>query len=170
MTLGEKIYELRKTRGLSQEQLAEVLNVSRQSISKWEGNVTYPESDKLIALSDYFQVSLDYLMKADRTDETVIQTETGEVDQATVGEFPDAAEPAKRSQKQGSLLAGATICLASVVGLIWLGLVNHFLPDSSAQMGASSMIMLDGTALLVLFFLGLLIVGTTVIIRFICRK
>ena len=63
MALPEKLYALRKKSGLSQEQLAEALNVSRQAISKWEGGSAMPESDKLLALSNYFGVSLDYLLK-----------------------------------------------------------------------------------------------------------
>lgn len=63
MALPEKLYTLRKKSGLSQEQLAEALNVSRQAISKWEGGSAMPESDKLLALSNYFDVSLDYLLK-----------------------------------------------------------------------------------------------------------
>ena len=156
MTFGEKLYELRKKHGLSQEQLAEVLNVSRQSISKWEGNVNYPDSDKLIALSDYFHVSLDYLMKADWTEEN--------------GHTGDEAKKDEPPCKQTPLLAGVTICIASVIGLIWFGLVSFLLPDSYEQIGASSNITLNGTALLVLFFLGLLIVGVSLIIRFLNKK
>lgn len=50
--LSEKLYKLRKNRGLSQEQLAEQLNVSRQAISKWEQGTAVPESEKLIAISN----------------------------------------------------------------------------------------------------------------------
>ena len=50
MSLGEKIREQRKQAGLSQEQLADILGVSRQSISKWESDIAYPETDKLIEL------------------------------------------------------------------------------------------------------------------------
>ena len=65
MALSEKLYTLRRKSGLSQEQLAEQLNVSRQAISKWESGTSNPESDKLIAISQYFNVSLDYLVKED---------------------------------------------------------------------------------------------------------
>ena len=68
MALPEKLYALRKKSGLSQEQLAEALNVSRQAISKWEGGSATPESDKLLALSNYFGVSLDYLLKGGAPD------------------------------------------------------------------------------------------------------
>ena len=62
MTLGNKISKLRKENNLTQEQLAETLGVSRQAISKWENDVTYPETDKLIRMSELFGCSLDYLI------------------------------------------------------------------------------------------------------------
>ena len=72
MALPEKLYTLRKKSGLSQEQLAEALNVSRHAISKWEGGSAMPESDKLLALSNYFGVSLDYLLKDGAPDAALI--------------------------------------------------------------------------------------------------
>lgn len=72
MALPEKLYTLRKKSGLSQEQLEEALNVSRQAISKWEGGSAMPESDKLLALSNYFGVSLDYLLKDGAPDAALI--------------------------------------------------------------------------------------------------
>lgn len=66
MTFGNRLYELRKNSGLSQEELAELLDVSRQSVSKWESDKGYPEMTRLIFLSDYFSVSLDYLMRGEK--------------------------------------------------------------------------------------------------------
>lgn len=63
MTLGEKIQKLRKARGLSQEQLAEHLNISRQAISRWEQNAASPEVENLLALSHLFGVTTDYLLQ-----------------------------------------------------------------------------------------------------------
>ncbi len=63
MTFGEKLAALRRERQLTQEQLAELLGVSRQSVSKWEGDLAYPETDKLIRLSGLFGCSLDYLLR-----------------------------------------------------------------------------------------------------------
>lgn len=63
MSFAKKLQKLRQNRELSQENLAEILNVSRQSVSKWERGKGYPEMDKLIFLSDYFNVSLDELLK-----------------------------------------------------------------------------------------------------------
>ncbi|MDE6606720.1 MAG: helix-turn-helix domain-containing protein [Lachnospiraceae bacterium] len=65
MSLGEKIRDQRKRAGLSQEQLAEKLNVSRQAITKWETNKGVPDISNLIAISDEFGLSLDELIKGD---------------------------------------------------------------------------------------------------------
>ena len=62
MRLGEKIYKLRTEKNLSQGELADALNVSRQSVSKWETDVSVPELDKLVKLSELFGVSLDELV------------------------------------------------------------------------------------------------------------
>lgn len=63
MTFGERLLELRKNKNISQEEFAEILDVSRQSISKWENDKAYPEMTRLLFMSDYFGVSLDYLMR-----------------------------------------------------------------------------------------------------------
>ena len=62
MSLGERIYKLRTEKEMSQGDLADALEVSRQSISKWETNGSVPELDKLIKLSEIFDVSLDELI------------------------------------------------------------------------------------------------------------
>lgn len=62
MTLGEKLQALRRSRGLSQEQLALELNVSRQAVSKWELGESTPDLDKLRALCAFFGVTSDYLI------------------------------------------------------------------------------------------------------------
>ena len=67
MKLGEKIYNLRTAKNLSQGDLAEMLGVSRQSISKWENNSAMPDLEKIIKLSDIFEVSIDELVKGDAT-------------------------------------------------------------------------------------------------------
>ncbi len=77
MTLGDKLSKFRKENNYTQEQLADVLGVSRQAISKWENDTTYPETDKLIRMSDLFDCSLDYLLK-DKT-ETDNKAQTDDV-------------------------------------------------------------------------------------------
>ncbi|MDD6057381.1 MAG: helix-turn-helix transcriptional regulator [Clostridiales bacterium] len=68
MNLGEKIYKLRKEKGLSQEALAELVGTTRQAISKWENNQGYPETEKLLLLSNVFEVSIDFLLKDEKTE------------------------------------------------------------------------------------------------------
>lgn len=63
MNFNNRLYQLRKQKGFSQEELANRLNVSRQTISKWELGDSTPDMEKLIALSDLFEVSLDELVK-----------------------------------------------------------------------------------------------------------
>lgn len=63
MKLSEKIIELRKAYGMTQERLAEICGVSRQSISKWEADIALPETEKLLLLGEVFHVSMDVLLK-----------------------------------------------------------------------------------------------------------
>ena len=62
MSFGENLKNVRKQRGITQEELAEILGVSRQAISKWESDNGYPETEKLLLLSKTLNISLDYLM------------------------------------------------------------------------------------------------------------
>ena len=66
MSLGEKIFKLRKEKGISQEALAEQIGTTRQAISKWENNQGFPETEKLLQLSNIFEVSTDYLLKDEK--------------------------------------------------------------------------------------------------------
>lgn len=63
MNFAEKIYALRTQAGMSQAAFAEILQVSRQTVSKWELGTSYPEIEKLVAISDLFHVTTDYLLK-----------------------------------------------------------------------------------------------------------
>jgi len=62
MEFNNKLYELRKQKGLSQEELANRLNVSRQTVSKWEVGESSPDMEKLVAISEFFDISLDELV------------------------------------------------------------------------------------------------------------
>jgi len=63
MSIGEKIYELRKKKNMSQEELANVLNVSRQTISKWELGESNPDFDKIVPLCNFFNISTDEFLR-----------------------------------------------------------------------------------------------------------
>lgn len=78
MILADKIIRLRKKNGWSQEELAERLKVSRQSVSKWEGAQSVPDLDKILQLSKIFGVSIDYLLKEEFEEEEYITEDTSE--------------------------------------------------------------------------------------------
>lgn len=63
MNIADRIQRLRKAKGISQEQLANVVGVSRQAVSKWESEQTIPDLDKVVIMSEYFGVTTDYILK-----------------------------------------------------------------------------------------------------------
>ena len=63
MNIADRIQSLRKIKGISQEELADKLGVTRQAVSKWESEQSIPDMEKVILLSDYFEVTTDYLLK-----------------------------------------------------------------------------------------------------------
>lgn len=67
MNFGEKLFKLRKEKGLSQEALAGQLGTTRQAVSKWENNQGFPETEKLLQLSNIFEVSTDFLLKEEKS-------------------------------------------------------------------------------------------------------
>lgn len=76
MDLGKKLFELRKSKNLSQEDVADKLNVTRQTVSKWETNQSTPDFDKIVPLCDLYGISTDELLK----DEVKKEQEEGEVE------------------------------------------------------------------------------------------
>ena len=99
MEISKKIYELRKLNKMSQEQLAERLNVSRQSVSKWEAGESLPDIDRLPELSRIFHVTTDYLLMPE---ETVIMEQETEREESEQTEF-------QRQLKFHRILSGAGI-------------------------------------------------------------
>ena len=101
MNFAQKLTNLRIQNGYSQEKLAEKLYVSRQAVSKWEVGTTLPETDKIVAISNFFDVSLDYLLKeninlkyAENLERTVIKflgaaRDMDEISQKLVGIIRD---------------------------------------------------------------------------------
>ena len=114
MTIGEKIQRLRKARGLSQEALARMMYVTRQTISKWELGQSAPDLALIARLSDIFQVSADYLIKDDAGTDTV----------------PPASKPSRSSPARlrrllwaslsGALLAAFLLLTAQEAAALWL--------------------------------------------------
>lgn len=93
MKLDENIYRLRMEHNLSQEQFAELLGVSRQSVSKWETGTSIPDLDKLMKMCDIFTVSLDELTgRTEHTDNKESDDESHSVTTAAAGAVSDKAE------------------------------------------------------------------------------
>lgn len=80
MTFGENLVSLRKRKSVSQEQLAEVLGLTRQTVSKWELNQSTPDLQYIVQMSEYFNVSLDYLIKGKETTLTEVPKQEKEDD------------------------------------------------------------------------------------------
>lgn len=80
MSVGNKIANARKMKNLTQEQLADLLNVTRQSISRWESNQTYPDMENIVFLAEILDVSCDYLL----TDKTRVKEEGKHFSQSTI--------------------------------------------------------------------------------------
>lgn len=68
MNIGEKLFELRKSKNLSQEEVAEKLNVTRQTVSKWETNQSTPDFDKILPLCELFEISTEELLTGKKTE------------------------------------------------------------------------------------------------------
>lgn len=77
MNVADRIQNLRKIKGLSQEELADKIGVSRQAVSKWESEQSLPDMEKIILLSDFFDVTTDYLLKGiePKTDQMIRKTD-----------------------------------------------------------------------------------------------
>ena len=143
--LSEKLYQLRKKSGLSQEQLAEQLNVSRQAISKWESGSAFPESEKLIIISNYFGVSVDYLLKDEVED--------------------DAKTANSEAGKNPKMVAGLIICITGIVSMILWGLFSSLRPEASTQMSESSMITIDGNGIFLILCVVAVIAGAGLLLK-----
>lgn len=106
MSLGERIYRLRTEKNLSQGDLAELLEVSRQSISKWENNNAVPDLEKIIKMSDIFKVSLDELLKGEKISRNTEKT-------IQLSQVNETANP------QRKIIGTILLCMAFLVVLLF---------------------------------------------------
>ena len=75
MNISDRIQSLRKARGITQEQLADAVGVSRQAVSKWEAEQSVPDLERIVAMAEYFDVTTDYLLRGIETAPTVLARE-----------------------------------------------------------------------------------------------
>lgn len=120
MILAEKILELRKQNGWSQEELAEKLDVSRQSVSKWESAQAVPDLDKILLLGELFGVSTDYLLKNDMEDDGK-RKDTFQPSNKHKVTMEEAANLFKDSiESYRNIAFGVMLCILSPITLIEL--------------------------------------------------
>ena len=124
MIFADKIIRLRKKNGWSQEELAEKMDTSRQSVSKWEGAQSVPDIGKIIQLAELFGVTTDYLLKDELEDEEY----TNEDNDASVKKLTmkDATDYLESRRKASVKIAIATfMCIISPILLIILGAASE---------------------------------------------
>lgn len=138
--LSQRIAALRKRQGLSQEQLAEQVGVSRQAVSKWETGAASPEFDKLAALSACLGVSVDELV-------------TG---------VPGGA-PLERTTGRTAKRAGLALCLLGAALLLGAGIAALLFPSAAEQVNAASALTIRGSGLVMLAALGILAAGVVLL-------
>lgn len=133
MKLCEKLYELRRAAGLSQEELAERLNVSRQAVSKWENGAAQPELSKLVELSRLYGVSVDELLSLEEAEKGDAKAASS-VEASTPAPAQETLAAPKRVRRQKLLLGAAAVCLALAVGLALYN--NHRVKQLERQVGS----------------------------------
>ncbi len=114
MTIGEKILNMRKARGWSQEELAEHIGVTRQAVSRWEAGSAKPDADKIIAICDLFDISADYLLREQYSSERM---------EPTRQESGETVQQEKQETALGALLRRMTLAQWAGLGIFVLGVV-----------------------------------------------
>lgn len=122
MEFNNKLYNLRKQKGLSQEELAGRLNVSRQTISKWEVGDSTPDMEKLIAISDLFEISLDELVK----DKVPARFEESSAKSEIVSELMQKILTDKNKQKAKRGLKIAAIIFGIILLIDFISMIIYF--------------------------------------------
>ena len=135
MAFAENLYFLRKKNRITQEELADCLDVSRQSVSKWETGEAYPETEKLIALCDKFNVSLDDLLRGDLTG--VQQPEKGGDSSVGWHIYPDEHGFARHMDGfSRKIAAGVFLILFGVAVCVALAGYSQTLKEKTAELVA----------------------------------
>lgn len=114
MNFGEKLYELRKEKKLSQEEVADKLNVTRQTVSKWETNQSTPDFDKVLPLCELFGISADELLSGNKKEENNTEKKTKEV------EIEEEKTPSKQEIRRKSAEVVSTSIFIYIVAVVLL--------------------------------------------------
>ncbi len=121
MILSEKIMMLRKKSGWSQEDLAERLDISRQSVSKWESGASIPDLERIVNMSQLFGVTTDYLLKDEIEEAEFAEEMAPEITEGRVVTVEEANTFLEATKKYAARIAPAvSLCVVSPVVLLWL--------------------------------------------------
>lgn len=123
MIFADKLITLRKKAGWSQEELAEKLNVTRQSVSKWEGAQSVPDIDKILQLSCLFGVTTDYLLKDDAAEPEYTEDDTSPLPRVTLAQANDYLAKARANAPK--LALATALCVVSPIPLLALGALSE---------------------------------------------
>lgn len=125
MIFADKLILLRKKAGWSQEELAEQMNVTRQSVSKWEGAQSVPDLDKMIRLSELFGVSTDYLLKDEIEQAEHINSSNDIPSLKRVSMEEANAFLSVKSRTAKTIAYAAFLCILSPIALLMLGAISE---------------------------------------------
>ena len=125
MIFADKLILLRKKAGWSQEELAEQMNVTRQSVSKWEGAQSVPDLDKMISLSELFGVSTDYLLKDEIEEAEHIKLSNDMPSLKRVSMEEANAFLSVKSRTAKTIAYAAFLCILSPITLLMLGAISE---------------------------------------------
>ncbi|MBR3667310.1 MAG: helix-turn-helix transcriptional regulator [Ruminococcus sp.] len=128
MEFNNKLYELRKQKGFSQEELANRLNVSRQTVSKWEVGDSTPDMEKLIAISDLFGISLDELV-LDKAPEPAPAPQSAKSELYTDIKEKILTEDNGKKVRKGLKIAGivlGAVMLVDIISFVIYVILNGF--------------------------------------------
>ena len=125
MIFADKLILLRKKAGWSQEELAEQMNVTRQSVSKWEGAQSVPDLDKMIRLSELFGVSTDYLLKDEIEQAEHINSSNDMPSLKRVSMEEANAFLSAKSRTAKTIAYAAFLCILSPIALLMLGAISE---------------------------------------------
>ena len=125
MIFADKLILLRKKAGWSQEELAEQMNVTRQSVSKWEGAQSVPDLDKMIRLSELFGVSTDYLLKDEIEQAEHINSSNDMPSLKRVSMEEANAFLSVKSRTAKTIAYAAFLCILSPIALLILGAISE---------------------------------------------
>ena len=154
MILADKIMSLRKKAGWSQEELAEQLGVTRQSVSKWEGAQSVPDMDKVVQMSRLFGVTTDYLLKDEIEEQAAALVEESPLRRVTMGQAADYL--ARRRAAAPKVAFAVLLCIVSPVTLLLLAAmseVQRFPISGNAAAGIGLCVLLVLVAVAVSIFL-----------------